>query len=168
MIGKQVLKALNEQTHAELYSFYLYLSVSSYFTDLHLDGFASWMEAQAQEELGHALKLFHHIQERGGRPQLAAIAEPTSEWASPAEAVKAVLEHEKHITGRINSLANLALDEKDHATSVLLHWYVNEQVEEEATTDRLYHQVAMVQESPQGLLMLDRELAGRGGAPAEG
>jgi ferritin len=167
MISKQVLKALNEQTHAEFYSFYLYLAVSSYFADLHLDGFASWMEVQAQEELAHALKLFHHVQERGGRPHLAAVAEPTSEWGSPAEAVQAVLEHERHITGRINALANLASEEKDHATSVLLHWYVSEQVEEEATADRLYHQVAMVQDSPQGLLMLDRELTGRGGSTAE-
>lgn len=167
MIGKQMEKALSEQTHAEFYSFYLYLSVSSYFADLHLDGFAAWMEAQAQEELAHAMKLFHHIVDRGGRPHLAAIDEPTSEWASPAEAVKAVLEHEKHITGRINALANLASEEKDHATSVLLHWYVNEQVEEEATADRLFHQVAMVEKSPQGLLMLDRELAGRGSAADE-
>jgi ferritin len=168
MIGKPIEKALNEQTQAEFYSFYLYLSVSSYFTDLHLDGFASWMEVQAQEELGHALKLFHHVQERGGRPHLTAIDEPTRDWTSPAEAVKAVLEHEKHISGRINKLADLASAEKDHATSVLLHWYISEQVEEEATADRLYHQVAMVQESPQGLLMLDRELAGRGVTAAEG
>lgn len=161
MLSPTVEKALNEQTHAEFFSFYLYLAVSAYFADQHLDGFAAWMEAQATEELGHAMKLFHHVIERGGSPRLMAIDEPAATWSSPADAVKEVFDHERSITARINALADLAGSEKDHAASVLLHWYISEQVEEEATADRLYHQTAMVQDSPQGLLMLDRELSAR-------
>jgi ferritin len=72
-----------------------------------------------------------------------------------------VLNHERHISARINELVNLAGSVKDHATTVVLHWYVNEQVEEEATAETLFHQVRMMEGSPHGLLMLDRELAGR-------
>lgn len=157
----KVEKALNEQIHAEFFSFYLYLSVSAYFTTQHLDGFAHWMTIQAQEEFGHAMKLFNYLNERGGTVQLQALEAPQREWASPSAAVEAVLNHEKHISKRINGLVNLANSENDHATTVVLHWYVNEQVEEEATADTLYHQVKMLEDSPHGLLMLDRELAGR-------
>lgn len=157
----KVEKALNEQIHAEFFSFYLYLSVSAYFTTQHLDGFAHWMTIQSQEEFGHAMKLFNYLNERGGTVQLQALDTPQREWASPSAAVEAVLNHEKHISKRINDLVNLANSENDHATTVVLHWYVNEQVEEEATADTLYHQVKMLEDSPHGLLMLDRELAGR-------
>ena len=157
----KVEKALNEQIHAEFFSFYLYLSVSAYFSAQHLDGFSHWMKIQAQEELAHAMKLFDYLNERGGSVQLAAMEAPQREWASPSAAVEAVLNHERHISTRINELVNLANSVKDHATTVVLHWYVNEQVEEEATADTLFHQVRMLEDSPHGLLMLDRELAGR-------
>ena len=157
----KVEKALNEQIHAEFFSFYLYLSVAAYFTSQHLDGFSHWMRVQAQEEFGHAMKLFDYLNERGGTVQLKALDAPQSEWESPADAVESVLRHEQYISQRINELVNLAEAEQDHATTVVLHWYVNEQVEEEATADTLFHQVKMVENSPHGLLMIDRELAGR-------
>ncbi len=169
-MNPKVEKALNEQIHAEFFSYYLYLSVSSYFTANHLDGFAHWMRIQAQEESIHAMKLFDFLNERGGRVELLPLDGPTREWASPSAAVESVLNHERAISERINRLVDLATAENDHATTVMLHWYVSEQVEEEATSETLYHQVKMVESSPHGLLMIDRELAGRPAptAPAEG
>lgn len=160
-MNAKVERAVNEQIHAEFFSFYLYLSVAAYFTSRHLDGFSHWMRIQAQEEFRHAMKLFDYINERGGLVELMALEAPQREWSSPSAAIEAVLEHERFISGRINELVDLADAENDHATKVLLHWYVNEQVEEEATADTLFHQVKMVEESPHGLLMIDRELAGR-------
>jgi ferritin len=161
MMNPKVEQALNDQVHAEFYSFYLYLAVSSHFKTLHLDGFSHWMHVQAQEELIHAMKLVDYLNERGGAVRLQAIEAPPASWASPLEAVKAVLDHERHISQRINDLVDVAGKAKDHATTVVLHWYVNEQIEEEATADTLYHQVEMLKDSPHGILMLDRELAGR-------
>ena len=160
-MNPKVEKALNEQIHAEFFSFYPYLSVSAYFTTLHLDGFAHWMRIQAQEESGHAMKLFDFLNERGGKVELLPLDRPTREWASPSAAVETVLNHERAISERINKLVDLATNENDHATTVMLHWYVSEQVEEEATAETLFHQVKMVEASPHGLLMIDRELAGR-------
>ncbi len=160
-MNSRVEQALNEQIHAEFYSFYLYLSVSAYFKSIHLDGFAHWMNLQAQEEYAHAMKLFDFLIERGGTVQLMAIDAPPREWASPSAAIEDVLGHEQYITDRINALVDVSTQEKDHATTVMLHWYVSEQVEEVATADTLTNQVKMVEGSPHGLLMLDRELGNR-------
>lgn len=160
-MNDKVERAINEQIHAEFFSFYLYLAVSAYFTSNHLDGFAHWMRVQAQEEFNHAMKLFDYLNERGGTVELLPLDQPTREWPSPAAAVEAVLNHERAISSRINALVDLATAENDHATTVVLHWYVNEQVEEEATAETLFHQVKMVESSPHGLLMIDRELAAR-------
>ena len=160
-MNSKVEKALNEQIHAEFFSFYLYLSVAAYFNANHLDGFAHWMRVQAQEEYAHAMKLFDFVNERGGTVKLMPLDGPSHEWPSASAAVEAVLNHERAISERINRLVDLATSENDHATTVVLHWYVNEQVEEEATADTLFHQVKMVESSPYGLLMIDRELAGR-------
>lgn len=157
----KVETALNEQIHAEFYSFYLYLSVAAYFKTQHLDGFAHWMRAQAQEEYAHAMKLYDYLIDRGGDVKLLSIDSPPAEWDSPSEAFNAALKHEIHISDRIDDLVNLATAENDHATTVVLHWFVNEQIEEVATADTLYHQVKMLEDSPHGLLMLDRELAQR-------
>lgn len=160
-MNAKVENALNEQIHAEFYSFYLYLSIAAYFATTHLDGFANWMRVQANEELGHAMKLFDYVNERGGEVRLAALDAPPRQWESPSAAIAAALEHERYISGRIHSLVDLARSESDHATTVVLHWYVEEQIEEEATADTLLNQVKMVEGSPHGLLMIDRELAQR-------
>ncbi len=162
MMKPAVEKALNDQIHAEFYSFYLYLAMAAHFANEHLDGFAHWMQAQAQEELGHAFKLFGFVTERGGAVKLQAIEAPTATWPSAKAAAEDVLTHEREISGRIDQLVELARSERDHATGVFLNWFVQEQVEEESSAERLVHQVAMVEGNPQGLLMLDRQLAQRG------
>jgi ferritin len=160
-MNEKIEKALNDQVQAEFYSFYLYLAVSSYFTSVHLDGFAHWMRVQSEEELLHALKLVDFLDDRGGAVRLQALDAPPSEWESPVAAVEAVLEHERYITDRIDDLMGVAEEVRDRPATVLLHWFINEQVEEVATAETLCNQVKMVADSPHGLLMLDRELAGR-------
>ncbi len=163
----EMKNGLIDQMNAEFYSSYLYLAIGNWFRDQDLDGFGSWMEAQAAEEYEHAMKLYHHLHERGVTPRLAAIPEPPSSWDSVLAAVEAVLEHERYITGRIHELADLALSNHDHASRLLLDWYVNEQVEEEATASDIVRKVRMLADTSHGLFMLDRELAGRGAPAAE-
>ena len=161
MISKKVEKALNEQLNAELYSAYLYLSMAAWFESQNLPGFASWMRIQTREENTHAMKFFGFVNERRGRVTLKAIEEPAKEWKSPLAAFEAALEHEQYITGRIDDLVNLAATEKDHATAAFLQWFVNEQVEEEASVDRIVQQFKMANNAPGALLMLDHELGER-------
>ncbi len=161
MISKKMEKALNEQVNAELFSAYLYLSMEAYFKSLNLNGFSNWMRVQTQEEITHAMKIYEFIDERGGRITLKAIDGPDTEWDSPLEVFKAVYEHEQKVTSLINDLVNLAIEEKDHATNTFLQWFVNEQVEEEASADQVVQQLKMMEKAPGGLFLLDRELAQR-------
>ncbi len=161
MIGKRMEQALNEQIKHELESAYLYLGMVAYFQAEGLDGMAGWMEVQAQEEIAHAMRFFRYINERGGRVELKALAQPQKEWASPLEAFRAAYEHERFITGKINDLLKIAEEEDDNAAEIMLQWFVTEQVEEESSTKRVVDLLARVGDSGHGLIMVDRELGTR-------
>ncbi len=161
MLSEKVQEKLNDQLNAELYSSYLYLSMSAYFQSLNLSGFANWMRVQAQEELLHAVKFYDFVNERDGRVTLHAVEGPPSEWASPLAVFEHVYEHEQKVTGLINDLVNLAIGERDHATNIFLQWFVSEQVEEEASANEVVQRLKLLGDDKSGLFMLDRELAQR-------
>jgi len=161
MLSKTMETALNTQIQAEYTAFYLYLSMQAYFHRQNLDGFAAWMAAQSAEEAGHAQRLFDHILERNGTVTLAEIPAPKQDWKSPLGAVQDALEHEKKVTKMINDLFKQAIDEEDAATRIFLHWFVTEQVEEEANVDRIVSRLKMGDGSPAVLLMIDSELGQR-------
>lgn len=161
MMSKKMEKALNEQINAEAYSAYLYLAMAAYFEAENLPGLASWMRIQTQEETAHALKFFDFVNERRGRVVLKAIDQPQKEWKSPLAAFEAAFAHEQLVTGRINDLVNLAVEEKDHATGAFLQWFVNEQVEEETSVDRIVQMLKMAEKAPGAMFMIDRELGQR-------
>ncbi|MBI4833177.1 MAG: ferritin [Candidatus Lindowbacteria bacterium] len=158
MLSEKMQEALNAQTNAEFYSSYLYLSMSAYFHSINLSGFANWMRVQAQEELVHAVKFYDFVNGRNGRVVLGEVEGPPCKWKSPLAAFEHALEHEQKVTGRINSLVNLAIEERDHATNTFLQWFVNEQVEEEASANDVVQKLKLVGDGG-GLFMLDRELA---------
>lgn len=161
MIGKKMDKAINEQINAEMYSAYLYLSMDSYFKSLNLNGFANWMRVQTQEEMFHATKMYDYLIERGGRVLLKTIEGPKTEWKSPIDVFEAICKHEAKVTSLINNLIDLSIEEKDHASNTFFQWFVNEQVEEEASCDQIVKQLKLMENAPGGLFMLDRELAQR-------
>ncbi len=161
MISEKMQKALNDQINAELYSSYLYLSMSAYFQSESWQGFAKWMKAQADEEYSHAMKIFDYINEVGGRVTLEAIDKPKYEWKSVLEVFEETLKHELYVTDRINKLADLAVAEKDHATNIFLHWFVEEQIEEVATANQIVADLKKIGDSKGNLFMLDRQLGKR-------
>lgn len=161
ILSEKIQKALNSQINTEMYSAYLYLSMSAYFESINLPGFANWMQIQAQEELTHAMKIYNHINERSGRIKLGAIEEPISEWSSPLEVFRNAYSHEQKVTGLINKLVDLAISESDHATNIFLQWFVTEQIEEEMNADGIVQKLKLAGDSPNALLMLDSELMGR-------
>lgn len=162
MLNKTVERAINEQIKAELYSAYLYLSMAAYSAAANLPGFAHWMKVQSQEETGHAMKFFEYLNERGGRVVLEALDQPPVEFESPVDLFKKVLEHEQLVTGLINDLYELAVKQNDYATQVLLHWFIEEQVEEEASAAQIVETLKMAGDKGNALIMLDRGLAKRG------
>ena len=166
MLTEKMQTALNGQLNAELYSSYLYLSMNAYFKSVNLDGFANWMHYQAQEELEHSLKFYDFIIQRGGKVVLSQIEAPPTEWDSPMAVFEATLAHEQKVTGLINDLVEIAHEERDHATTIFLQWFVSEQVEEEESVGGVLEQLKLMGDAQGGLFMMDRELAKR--SPSSG
>lgn len=158
---KKIEEALNEQINKEFFSAYLYLSMSAYLEGESLPGAARWMEIQAKEEAEHAMKIYAHIHERGGRVYLKSLDGPEQTWKSPLSAFEDALKHEIFITESIHNLVTLATEEKDYATLNMLQWFVSEQVEEEANARENVEMFKRVEDHPQGLFMVDRALAQR-------
>jgi ferritin len=161
MVHAQMQAAINDQINAEIYSAYLYLSMSAYYADLNLPGFANWMRVQAQEEMVHAMKFYDFMVERGGRIALTTIAGPETNWDDPAAPFIQAYAHEQMVTGRIHDLVTLAMELKDYASVTFLDWFVTEQVEEESNTDNACKQLKLIGSDRSALFMYDRELATR-------
>ncbi|OYD15866.1 ferritin [candidate division WOR-3 bacterium JGI_Cruoil_03_44_89] len=161
MLGEKMQDALNKQLNNEIYSAYLYMSMSAYSTFIGLKGFANWFMVQYQEEMTHAMKFYDYINDQGGQVRLMALAQPMTEFESPLDMFEKTLEHEKFITKCINELVDLAISEKDHATNIFLQWFVTEQIEEEGNDNDIIAKLKLIGDNGNGLLMLDKELATR-------
>ena len=167
MIGKAMQDAINEQINKEFFSSYLYLSMAAYFEDRNLMGFAHWMRLQADEEREHAMKFYNFILDRGGRVYLKAINAPDTDWKSNLEVAEQVAAHEANVTASINSLYELALQEKDYPAQTMLQWFISEQVEEEKNAAELVAKLRLIEERGTAVLMLDHRLSKRGDGGGE-
>ena len=163
MISKVVEKAVNDQINRELYSAYLYLSMSAWCEGGNLPGAAKWLRQQAREEVGHGLKFFEFLNDRGGRVGLGAIEKPPGDFPSLLEVFEQALAHERKVTESIHALVTLANSEKDYATLPLLQYFVSEQIEEEKTASLIVEKLKRAGKDGPGLLFLDRELGERAG-----
>jgi ferritin len=161
MINPKVETALNKQINAEWYSAYLYQGMGAVFEAQGLKGMAHWMNIQVLEEMTHGMKIYNYILEKGGTVNLMAIDAPPGKWETPLTAFEAAYKHELKVTGLINDLVNMSIAEKDHATTNMLQWYVNEQVEEEASVQQVAQQLKLAQGAAGALFMIDKDLMTR-------
>jgi ferritin len=162
MLSRKMQDAINEQINKELYSAYMYLSMAAYCEDANLPGSAHWMRAQANEEMEHAMKFFGYVNERGGRVILKAIDQPSVEFQGLLDVFERTLEHEQYVTSLIDNLYTLALEERDYASQSFLQWFIDEQVEEEASATEIVETLKMIGDKGHALVMLDRQLGSRG------
>lgn len=162
MLSNNMLNEVNDQIKHEMFSAYLYLSMSAHFEASNLPGFAKWMRIQAQEEMGHAMKFFDYLIDRGGKITLEAIAQPPVDFGTPQAIFEQVLEHEQFVTGRINTLYALAVKENDFASQVFLNWFVTEQVEEEKNATIILKTLKMIGDRSTAIYQLDRHVGKRG------
>jgi len=159
--NKEVELVLNKQINAEFWSAYMYLSMSAYFQAKGLKGFANWMRVQYQEEITHAVKFFDYILARGGKVELEAIASVPTQWNNITDTFKDTYNHECKVTDMISNCYETAMNEKDHATSTMLQWFINEQAEEEQNAQTILDQLNLIGENGQAIYLLDKELATR-------
>jgi len=161
MLSESMVDALNEQINKEIYSAYLYMSMSAHSTYTGLEGFANWFMVQYQEEMTHAMKIYKYINDQGEKVKLMAVAQPPTDFDSPLDMFEKTLEHEEFVTKSINELVDLAIKENDHATTIFLQWFVTEQIEEESNDNEIIAKLKLVGGEGNGLFMLDKELAQR-------
>ncbi|MDZ7680915.1 MAG: ferritin [Fodinibius sp.] len=167
MIKQKVEDEINDQIQAEFQSGWLYLAFAGWFEENDLEGFANWMRMQWQEEQAHGMKFYDHILRRGGTVELKDLSKPTVDADSTVGIFEKVLEHERYITKRIHSLYDLAQEEGDYPLQTLLHWFIDEQVEEEEVADNILQRLKMIGDDSASLYMLDQELGARSAGDGE-
>jgi ferritin len=157
MLKSEIEAALNNQLNYEQGAAQEYLAMAAWFDDRNFPGFAKFMRAQCAEETAHAMKIFDYICERGGRIKLGSVGEPTFEFASAKVVFEAALAREQANTKSIHDLYKLALDQGDYPTQIMLQWFIDEQVEEEAWCEEAVAHLGMIGDSSGSLLMLDKK-----------
>jgi ferritin len=160
-ISKKMQDAVNEQINKELYSGYLYLAMAAYCDNENFTGSAAWLKKQAGEEYEHAMKLYEHVVDRGGRVEFKQIDMPKKEWNSIINVFEEAYDHEQKVSKMIDNLQTLARNENERATEIFLNWFVEEQIEEEASTNDVLQKFKMVGESKGSQLMIDKHLGKR-------
>ena len=159
MISSNMAQQLNGQVNKEFYSAYFYMSMSAHSESENLKGVAAWFMAKYEEEMAHAMKIYRYLHDQGARVVLEAVDKPPTEYAGVLDMFQETLSHEQGVTAAFNDLVDAALAERDHATNIFLHWFVTEQIEEEATVNDIIGRVKLVGERGEGLFLIDNELA---------
>ena len=158
MLKKKIEDICNRQVEREGYSSNLYLAMASWAENNGLSGVAAWMYTQADEERIHMLKFIKYINERGGKAIMPAFKKPAAEYKNVEDIFKEVLKHEEFVTGSINEIVALTLDEKDFNTHNFLQWFVMEQVEEEASARLILDKLRLVGKN--NIYEFDRDIVG--------
>jgi ferritin len=159
MLSKSLVGKLNDQVNLEFFSSNLYLQMAAWCESQGLRGCAFFLGKHAGEEMGHMRKLFDYVNETGNLAVIGRIEAPPAEFPSLEALFTKVLEHERHVTGKINGLVETALQEKDYSTFHFLQWYIGEQHEEEALVSEILGKVKMLGADGRGLYFVDREIA---------
>lgn len=161
MLSPTLYKAINEQINAELWSAYLYLSMSMDCQAKGYNGIANWFYVQFQEEQAHARIFMNYLNSVDAKVVLLPIAEVKTSWDSVLDMFKQTLEHEKKVTGMINNIAAIANEDKDYAAINRINWFIDEQVEEEESAREMITTFEAVEGNKYGMYMIDKELATR-------
>lgn len=161
MLSQNLYKAINDQINAELWSAYLYLSMSMDCEAKGYKGIANWFYVQFQEEQAHARIFMNYLNSVDAKVELLPIAEVKTSWDSVLEMFKQTLEHEKKVTGLINNIAAIANADKDYAAINRINWFIDEQVEEEESAREMITTFEAVEGNKYGMYMIDKELATR-------
>jgi ferritin len=167
MLSEKMSVALNDQINLELESFYVYLSMSAHFEAAGLPGMAAWMRHHADEEMLHGMKIYDYLISRRGKVGLQAISAPPTTWDNPLAAFEDAFGHERKVSIAIDSLVQLAREERDYATDSFLQWFVDEQVEEEEVVDEVIQRLKLIGDFGAGLYMLDQQLAAEASSPGD-
>jgi ferritin len=160
-MNAKIEKAFNKHMNFELFSAYVYFSMSAYLEGQNLKGMANWMRIQAQEEMTHVMRFYNFILDRDAKVSMLPVDGPAVDWDSPMAAFEDAYKHECEVSSRIHKLVELALAENDRAADSFLKWFVDEQVEEEASVKEIVDKLKLVGDNGAALFMIDNDLGSR-------
>lgn len=160
-INERMNEAFNGQITMELQAAHNYLAMGAWLEAEGLSGMGAWMRAQSAEETEHAMKFYQLVLDRGGRIAIGALEAPQGSFKSVVDVFETGLSQERGVSAAITGLYALAMEEKDFSSLPLLDWFVEEQIEEEATFSQILDNLKLAGGSSQALLFLDRELGSR-------
>lgn len=161
MLDEKLVSKLNEQLTNEFESSYIYMAMAAYLEHHSYNGFATYMMEQAKEENYHGMRIYNYLNDRGVQVEFGAIKEPAVEFTSVLDVFEKALVHEKFITKKIHELAEVATELKDHATISFLQWFIDEQVEEEATFETNIDYIKRFKDDNNALYLYEQELGKR-------
>ncbi len=164
-MNKELLQRLNEQIALEIESARLYLEMAGYFNEEGLDGMGNWMYYQHLEEMNLAMKIWHHLDERGERPKMLGINKPMDEFESVMDVWEKALEHEKFITKQFDEMMKIAMDNQEYKSFTMLQWFVDEQVEEEDTFGGIVDKLRWSDCAKPAVMQMNAAMATRGYSP---
>ncbi len=156
---KELHERLNGHLRHEFEAAHRYLAMALWFERVDLPGFGAWLRGQSSDELAHAHRIIDHLADRDLLVRIPELSAQPTEWESAEAAVAAILESEQAVTRAIESLYDLSEKTHDRAASIMLQWFINEQVEEENVARTLLGRLRLVDGDGVGLLMIDQELA---------
>ena len=161
MISQELKNAINEQLNFELESGYIYKGMEAFFAGKGLTGFQRFMKLQAEEEYDHHDRFVNFLNEAGFEVEYEELPKPKHDYASCEEAFQAAYEHEQEVTRRINKLYEIALENKDYSAVPTLHWFIEEQVEEEDTFRGILDAFKFAEGNPVIIFQLNKKLGMR-------
>lgn len=165
MLTKKIEAICNEQLKKEGYSSNLYLAMGTWADANGYAGIAQWFYAQADEERLHMIKFINYLNERGCHAIIPAMDQPPVEYGSVKEVFDKVLEHEQFVSKSINEIVALCVEEKDYTTHSWVQWFVNEQIEEEASVQSIIDKLKLVGEH--NMYIFDRDIMSMRGSGDE-
>lgn len=158
MLSEKLAQALNNQIRIEAESSQIYLSMACWAEVQGLEGVASFMYEQSDEEREHMLKLVKFVNERGGHALISDLKAPHTKFGNFQEMFEELYQHELFVSKSINELVHITLEERDYATHNFLQWYVAEQIEEEAVARTILDKINLIGNDKGGLYLFDRDI----------
>ena len=166
-LSERLENAFNAQITLEFQASLVYRQLAIELELMDLPGMSAWLRHQADEEIVHANKFIDHVADRDNHPRIGAVAAPVVIVGSVLDAFEAARAHEEKVSASIRDLYRLAESEGDLDSRPLLNWFLEEQIEEEATVSEIVGRVKLIDDDGPGLLRLDEELGLRPVATTE-
>ena len=156
MSSERFVDALNAQISREFAAAHQYTAIGAYYAAETYPQLTKFFYAQAEEEREHAMKMVNYLLDRDARVDFTEVSAPRTQFTDHVEPIKLALQQERQVTVHIADLFTVARETNDYLAEQFLHWFLEEQVEEEASMSDLLAVAERTREIP---VLLEEYLA---------